>query len=53
MDIITLPDRLTAPGRIGFRSRGRAAPAVAGPTPGTRRAALLTAPSRGTASMRP
>jgi len=40
-----LSDRPTAPGRVGSRSRRRAAPAAPGPTPGALREPLLTAPS--------
>ncbi|MFD2467053.1 hypothetical protein [Amycolatopsis silviterrae] len=40
-----LPDRPTAPGRIGSWSRRRAAPAAPGPITGVLRRFSLTAPS--------
>lgn len=41
----SLSDRPTAPGRVGSRSRRRAAPVAPGPTPGALRESSLTAPS--------
>ncbi|WP_158886618.1 hypothetical protein [Amycolatopsis anabasis] len=47
-----LPDRPTAPGRVGSWSRRRVAPAAPGPTPGAPRAFLFTAPNRDTLPLR-
>lgn len=52
MHTTLLPERPIAPGRVGFRSRSHAAPVTTGPTPGTPRASVLTAPSTDNNPMR-